>query len=49
MALGILAGSIVGVAADVVSGESSLSMIGSAVGAFVGVSYIASGRRSDAP
>jgi hypothetical protein len=49
LVLGILAGSLVGVTAVVVGGDSSLSMIGSVVGAFVGVSYITSGRRPEAP
>jgi hypothetical protein len=44
-----LAGTLVGLAAVVISGDTSLSIVGSAMGAFVGVSYITAGRRPDAP
>ena len=44
LAIGILVGTAVGVVAILISGDSSLSVIGSAVGAVVGVSIIQAGR-----
>jgi hypothetical protein len=41
--VGVVAGSIVGVGAILITGNSSMSVVGSVVGAFVGVSIIQGG------